>query len=343
MDNTNNFLQWMTTNTQTKYWHDSANLSELAIGIKNGAIGVTTNPFLVGQTISNKADWAEKLDVIDKNLIGDEKVEAIMKVVLMEIAGRLPEQGNDKVVHGVCAQTNPSHPGKADFMLEQAERYAKWSPQITIKLPATRAGIKVAEICVSKGYNVAVTVSFTVPQVLAVGEALQRGFEEARENGIVPGTGIAVLMVGRLDDYLRDVMHDTTNDASEEDIIWAGTACVKRAYQIFNEKKYETYLMPAGCRGAYHITELAGANIICSISPSIYRMLGNVLETEFAEKINNPVNSIIIKRLQTMPEFIKAYEPDGMNIEEFISFGSTNRTLTQFVEVGWKKISSYEL
>ena len=98
---------------------DSANLSELAIGIKNGAIGVTTNPFLVGQTISNKADWAEKLDVIDKNLIGDEKVEAIMKVVLMEIAGRLPEQGNDKVVHGVCAQTNPSHPGKADFMLNK--------------------------------------------------------------------------------------------------------------------------------------------------------------------------------------------------------------------------------
>ena len=227
MNKENNFLRWMTSNTQTKYWHDSADLSELAIGINNGATGVTTNPFLIGQTIDTKEDWFQILDKLDKNLTGDEKIEAIMKSVLLEIASRLPEQGDDEIVHGVCAQTNPSHPGEYEFMLEQGDRYAQWSPQITIKLPGTRNGIKAAEEFIARGYNVAVTVSFTVPQVLAAGEAMQAGYDRAISQGIKPGTGIAVLMVGRLDDYLRDVMHDTVNDASESDIIWAGTACIK--------------------------------------------------------------------------------------------------------------------
>lgn len=343
MDKNNDFLKWMTTNTQTKYWHDSANLSELAIGVSNGATGTTTNPFLIGQTIENRDVWAERLSKLDKNLSGDAKVEAIMKEVLLEIASRLPEPGDDKIVRGVCAQTNPSHPGEAGFMLEQAERYVKWSPQVTIKLPATKAGIEIAEVCVSKGYNVAVTVSFTVPQVLAIGKALQNGFEKAKQNGIEPGLGIAVLMVGRLDDYLRDVMYDTTNDATEEDIIWAGTACIKRAYEVFMENGYDAYIMPAGNRGAYHITEIAGARMICSISPSTYKDLGAIDKSEFIEKINNPVDKSIIKRLETMPEFVKAYEPDGLDIEEFMGYGATNRTLTQFVEVGWKKIQNYQL
>ena len=41
----------------------------------------------------------------------------------------------------------------------------------------------------------------------------------------------------------------------------------------------------------------------------------------------------VIARLQTMPEFVRAYEPDGMKPADFVSFGATQRTLCQFVEV----------
>ena len=37
-----------------------------------------------------------------------------------------------------------------------------------------------------------------------------------------------------------------------------------------------------------------------------------------------------------MPEFVKAYEPDGMAPRDFISYGVTQRTLSQFIEAGWK-------
>jgi len=161
----------------------------------------------------------------------------------------------------------------------------------------------------------------------------------AAANGVKPGLGIAVLMVGRLDDYLRDVSHDSAPQVRESDVIQAGTACIKRAYAIFNERGYDTFLMPAGCRGANHIVDLAGARMLMSIAPKLAEMLSDV--GDFAERIGEPVDPEVIGRLMTMPEFRKAYEPDGMKPEEFITFGSTNRTTDQFAETGWAPLETY--
>jgi transaldolase len=227
-------------------------------------------------------------------------------------------------------------------MAEMAGRYAGLAENIVIKIPATKAGLSVLEDCAAKGYNVAATVSFTVPQVLAVGEAFQRGSARCQANGQKTGLGIAVVMVGRLDDYLRDIMHESGGPATEEDIVWAGTAVIKRAYGLFQERRYESILMPAGCRGAYHITEIAGARMICSVAPKIACLLNGV-EEPFTERIDQPVDPAILRRLMTMPEFVKAYEPNGMKPEDFITFGSTNRTLNQFCDNGWNPLQTLTL
>lgn len=334
----NKFLQWMSSNTQSVYWHDSAVIPELDEAISNGARGVTTNPFLVNSTLHSQPEfWAANAPKIDSSLTGDAKVEAEIEGVTKFIAAKLADFQKEGFGKGYCcAQTNPLRPGQAEYMIEQAKRYATWASNVVIKMPATKAGLKAYEECAALGLNVAATVSFTVPQVLAFGAAFQRGVERAKAAGIKPGLGIAVLMVGRTDDYLRDVMQDTGAACSEEDIVWAGLACIKRAYEVFQEKNYDCVLMPAGCRGGHHITELAGARMIMSIAPKIASMLVDV--TDFSEKINNPVDPAKIKRLQTMPEFVKAYEPEGMTPDEFIGYGATNRTLTQFCESGWNPL-----
>ena len=334
----NQFLRWMSQNTQSVYWHDSAIRAQQLEGFSNGAVGMTTNPFLVHQTLSQDPDfWRERLAAVPKGLKGDEKVEALAKVVTTYYAKEVePYYNLEKGTGFVCAQTNPNRTGDARYMVEQAERLASWAKNLCVKLPATRAGIEAYEECVARGHNVAATVSFTVPQVLAVAEARERGKKRAIANGVKPGLGIAVLMVGRLDDYLRDVAHDSAPHVKESDIVQAGTACIKRAYKIFNERGWDTFLMPAGCRGANHIVDLAGARMIMSIAPKIAEQLLNV--TAFEERIDVPVDQEIIERLLTMPEFRKAYEPDGMKPEEFITFGSTNRTTDQFINDGWNPI-----
>jgi transaldolase len=60
------------------------------------------------------------------------------------------------------------------------------------------------------------------------------------------------------------------------------------------------------------------------------------------ERIAEPVPEDVLARLRTIPEFVRAYEPDGMRPEEFISFGATQRTLSQFCEAGWKLLETVE-
>jgi len=339
----NKYLRWLSSSTQSIFWHDSAVRSEQLQGFADGAVGMTTNPFLVNSTLhSDTGFWKERLSKLPRGLKGDEKAMALLRCV----TGYYAEQCLpifEKGVPGkgyVCAQTNPNKTGDVQYMIDQAKVYATWYPNLVIKLPATRAGIEAYEEVVALGYNAAATVSFTVPQVLAVGAARARGLERAKKNGVKPGLAIAVLMVGRLDDYLRDVAHDSCPEVREEDIINAGTACIKRAYAIFNERGYDAYLMPAGCRGANHITDLAGAKMIMSISPSIQTMLEDV--ADFSEKIDEPVAQEHIDRLMKMPEFRKAYEPDGMKPEEFITFGSANRTTDQFIQCGWNPLKAFD-
>ena len=337
----NKFLKWLSSQTQSVYWHDSAIRAEQLEGFANGAVGMTTNPFLVNQTlVKDTAFWADALKNVPQGLKGDEKVEALIRCVTTYYAKEVkPFHDPVKGKGYVCAQTSPLHTGDVQYMIDQASRLSSWAENIVVKLPATRAGIEAYEECAARGMNVAATVSFTVPQVLAVGETAARGKARAKANGVKPGLTIAVLMVGRLDDYLRDVAHDSFPNVQEGDIINAGTACIKRAYGIFNENGWDTFLMPAGCRGANHIVDLAGAKMLMSIAPKIAKLLETV--DTFEERIDVPVDSAVIDRLMTMPEFRKAYEPDGMKPEEFITFGSTNRTTDQFINDGWNPLASF--
>ena len=337
----NSYLRWLSASTPSIYWHDSAMISELDEAIVNGAVGVTTNPFLVNATLRTMPGyWLQQAVSVDASLDGDARAESLIRQVTGVIGAKVVPYRSLGYGKGYfCAQLNPNKPGQSTAMLEQASRY-DWASNLVIKIPATRAGIVVLEELVSRGCNVAATVSFTVSQVLAAGEAFKRGASKARANGIQPGLGIAVLMVGRLDDYLRDVMHDSSAAATESDILWAGTAAIKRAYGIFEERQYECILMPAGCRGPYHITELAGARMIMSIAPKIASQLA-LLEEPFTERIGLPVDKAILDRLMTMGEFRKAYEPDGMAEEDFITFGSVNRTLTQFCDNGWNPLQTF--
>jgi len=335
----NKYLKWLSSETQTIFWHDSAGRADQLDAFENGAEGMTTNPFLINATLRSDPDfWAESLSKIEPGLSGDAKILELVKAVTGFFAKEtfpIFETGVEGKGY-VCAQVNPNKTGDEEYMVEQAKILASWSPNIVVKLPATNAGLKAYERCAAMGINVAATVSFTVPQVLAAGEAAARGKKKAIENGIKPGLSIAVMMVGRLDDYLRDVAKDSEACVSESDITQAGVACMKKAYKIFMERGYDTYLMPAGCRGANHVSEFSGAKMIISISPKIADALK--AETEFKERIDIPVAEDVIERLMTMPEFRKAYMEDGLAPTEFIAYGATNRTTDQFINDGWNPL-----
>ncbi len=339
------YLQWLATETPTAWWHDSADPDELERGLAQGAAGVTTNPLLASRTLRGRPDvWAEARRAVPKELPPEQRAEALMRHVVTRAAARLlPQYEATKGRLGyVCGQVNPARAGDRAAMLAMARRYHGWAPNIAVKLPATAAALDVLEDCVAEGITITATVSFTVPQVLAIAERHRRGSARARQAGKQPGHCFPVLMVGRLDDYLREVAHDQKAQVEEADIRHAGLAVAKRSYALFRERGYEALLLPAALRGTYHMTELAGAEMVMSIAPSIQAQL---LEPGVPResRIDRPVPAEVLARLQTLPEFVKAYEPTGMAPEDFITFGLTQRTLAQFADAGWALLEGLAL
>lgn len=339
------YLNWIIQNTSTKWWHDSAESAELEIGLDRGAIGVTTNPVLTTAALAkNRQLWGAAVDeVLAGNLSPEMKAEALMRIAVKRAADKLlPHFAQSNGACGyVCGQVNPTRVGDRACMYAMAKRYHAWAPNIAVKLPATTAGLDVLEDCVAEGITTTATVSFTVPQVLTIAERHRKGIARAREKGIEPGKCFAVIMIGRLDDFLREVAQDNgLESVTECDIRQAGLAVTKRAYRIYRERGYEAVLLVAALRGPYHLTELAGADLLMSIHPSYQETF---IKDEYPreERIDVPVDEGSLARLQTMPEFVKAYEPDGMSPNEFIAYGATQRTLSQFCEMGWKPLENY--
>lgn len=338
-------MHWAINNTKTVWWHDSAEPSELARGIERGAIGATTNPFLSHLALSRNRDkWAKEIrGVLSKDLEPEQQAEGLMSVVIKHAAEQLkPEYERSGGRMGyVCAQVNPARAGDRESMLPMARRFSAWAPNIAVKLPATAAGLDVLEDCTAEGITATLTISFTVPQVIAIAERHRRGIQRARKNGVAPGKCFAVIMIGRLDDYLRDVAHDYRADISESDIRQAGLAVSKRAYSIYKQRGYEAILIVAALRGAYHMTELAGAELIMSIAPPYQEiLLSEDLPCE--ERIDSEIPSDVLERLSTLPEFMRAYEPQDMSPKDFIAYGVTQKTLSQFYEIGWKPLQNFQ-
>jgi len=338
------YLQWAIENTRTAWWHDSAEPTELERGLERGAVGVTTNPFLCHLAVSkNKDKWAREIaDALCEQPEPETKAERLMSVAIKHAARRLEPifEGSAGKMGYVCAQVNPARAAEREYMLSAARRFHAWAPNIAVKLPATAAGLDVLEDCTAEGITATLTISYTVPQVIAIAERHRKGIRRARQAGREPGRCFAVIMIGRLDDYLRDVAHDRKADVSESDIRQAGLAVSKRAWSIYTQRRYEAALIIAALRGTYHMTELAGAEVIMSIAPPYQEMLlSDKLARE--ERIKEPIPGDVIERLCALPEFVRAYEPDGMPPEDFIAYGVTQRTLSQFYEAGWKLLENF--
>jgi transaldolase len=126
--------------------------------------------------------------------------------------------------------------------------------------------------------------------------------------------------------------------AARDDIVvdpaavhWAGIACIKRAYEIFQERGYRARLLAAAYRHHLHWSELIGGDIVLTI-PHAWQRRFNRSDIEVTERFHVAVPEHIVRQLsEHFADFRRAYEPDGMAPEEFDSYGATVRTLRGFI------------
>ena len=332
-----NYLQWLSPETETVWWHDSAEPAEIAQGLAWGAKGVTTNPVLAGAVMeANRTPWADRISEIPKDAKPQERAIRLTRMLVRSAAEQLrPIHEESRGKHGhVCGQLNPSFAHDPLTMAAMAEQYRGFASNVSVKFPATAAGLEALEETCAKGSSVTSTVSFSVPQVSAAAERVGRARERAVRAGHQPGPAFAVIMIGRIDDYLREIARDQRAAVSEADIQLAGLAVAKKAYRLLQDRGSPAKLMVAALRGMYHMTGMAGGDLVMSIHPKVQKQLLDA-DLPRARGIDAPVPEEAIRRLRTIPDFVRLYDLDGMAERDFLGLGLVQKTLTQFVYGGW--------
>jgi transaldolase len=322
----------------TEYWNDSCAVEELAYAVERGATGATSNPSIVLEVMKKeKARWvprARELAVANPAWTEVELTWAIVEEMAVRGASILQpifeREGGRK--GRLSVQTNPANYRDADRMVEQSVCFAGLAPNIHVKFPATSAGIAAIEEATSRGVNTNATVSFTVPQAIAAAEAVERGLERRAKAGldVASMTPIVTIMVGRLDDWMKVVVDRDNLSVDPGAPNWAGVAVFKRAYGIFRERGYRSRLLAAAYRHHLHWTEFVGGEVSLTI-PYPWQVRFNASGIDPIARMHEPVDPAVIAELSRVPDFRRAYEPDGLSPAEFDLYGATARTLRGFI------------
>jgi len=327
------------SSTATDYWNDSCSVEELTYAISNGAVGATSNPTIVGEVLKKEMHlWRERIaEMIAESPAATEDELTWQLIEEMAVKGAellLPVFERESGRAGrLSIQTNPKFYRDAARITEQGIRFSQLAPNMQVKAPVTRAGVQAIEELTAAGVNVNATVCFTVPQALAVAEAVERGLDRRQAAGedVSGMTPVCTIMVGRLDDWLQ-VHGDKLGVLVTPGVVnWSGIACLKKAYGIYEERGYRARLLVAAYRHHLHWSEMIGGDVVLTI-PYKWQLLFNGSGIEVTPRFENPVPADVVAELyQKLPDFRRAYEPDGLAVDEFDSFGATVRTLRTFI------------
>jgi transaldolase len=338
------------TNFPTDYWNDSCNEAELRYAIENGAVGATSNPTIVGQVMQQEYSiWAPRVREIAAAHPDWTDQEVTWRIIEeMAIRGWKMLEPIWQQHHGqkgrLSIQINPTFNRSVDRMLEQARHFDTLAPNVQIKFPATAAGVEAMEQATYEGMNINATVSFTVSQALAVGAAVERALarREAEGHDTSWMAPTCTIMIGRTDDWVKKSCErdGIIIDPAAGD--WAGIAVFKRAARLFQERGYRSRLLAAAYRHHLHWSELIGGDVSMTI-PAGWQRLFNASAVEVKDRWNDPVPEAYVRELLgRVPEFVKAYEPDGLAIPEFDTYGATMRTLRAFVSSYWDLVRAID-
>lgn len=314
--------------------------------------GSTTNQPITLQALeAEPSRWREHVRELTART-GDRDPKSLAKQLFRDIvaAGSRRLLGVFEASGGrfgyICGQVDPRLNDDADAMVQYALDLHAASPNIMIKMPGTAAGIEGVRRLTAKGIATTTTLSFSVPQLVAVGEAVEAGLSEARRAGVelsrCRATG--VMMLGRFEDHpvFKEQAAEAGVSLSPGELRWAGIAIMKRAYGIYKARGYSAKLLAASMRlgpeidgrqRVWHLEKLAGMDAVLTIFPNIIEafMTGYRGET-IASAVDEEVPRAVLAKLLRLPYFRQGYEEDGLRPEQFGSYPPVVATANSFTQ-----------
>ena len=328
-----------TAATATDIWNDSCAVDELEYAIEHGAVGATANPTIVHDVWKkDPTRWAGRVRELAAERPAATEVDlawVIVEEMSREGAAQLlpafekygGRQGR------LSMQTNPTFWRSFGPMLEQGIHFTTVAPNIIVKFPATKVGIAVMEEATYRGVSINCTVSFSVAQAVAAAEAVERGLKRREAEGLPTNDmgPVITIMVGRVEDWLKVLVDRDGIVVHPAALAYSGVAVFKRAYGIFQERGFRARLLAAAIRHHLHWSEFVGGDVVITM-PSSWQKKFNASAIEVRDRMHEPVDPLYINELLVaFADFRRAFQPDGMTVDEFDSFPPSVRTLRAFI------------
>ena len=180
-----------------KFFLDTADVAEIKKAVEAGMCdGVTTNPTLIMKS-------------------GREQKTVVQEIAKL-VEGPVSVEGNGETY---------------EEMMKEATEFAKWAPNVVVKIPMTKEGLRAVRALAKKDIKTNVTLVFSASQALLAAKA---------------GATYVSPFVGRLDDVSDD-----------------GMGLVREIMMIYENYGFDTEVIVASVRHPRHVVEaaLAGAHI----------------------------------------------------------------------------------
>ncbi|MFB4351209.1 transaldolase [Microbacterium sp. CR_7] len=231
---------WLDDLSRTRI--SSGNLQEL-IDTKN-VVGVTTNPTIFANAITNKNDTSYDAQLTELAASGTTAEDAVFAATTQDVADALdvfrPVWEKSGHVDGrVSIEVSPDLAHDTEGTVASAKQL--WSkidrPNLLVKIPATKAGLPAITEAIAAGISVNVTLIFSLERYAEVIDAYLTGLEKAKAAGTDLSTihSVASFFVSRVDTETDKRLDAIGSDEAAALKGKAGLANARLAYELFEK------------------------------------------------------------------------------------------------------------
>jgi transaldolase len=335
----NDYFKRVAQLTPTKMWINNITPEEAKAAIEAGAMGCTQNPSYTWKMLTHKkeASIAKELliETMKETQDDNEVICILQRKLIKRVADEfMPLWEKTNGEHGyVSIQGDPIHEEDPEVIIKEARINREMSPNVMIKIPATKAGLEAMDVLITENTHINATEVMGMDQAFDICEMYER---ISNRTGNKPKIYYS-LITGIYDEYLQKWVEKEGIDISPDVLYMAGLAIAKKTYEITKQKWPNVGFIGGGVRGLQHFTEMVGADVCITMNwqGQVEELLK--LDKKAVSRFFNPVPSIIIDELLTkVSEFKRAYMINGLSVNEYEKFGPVEYFRDMFLEA-WEK------
>ena len=208
-------------------------------------MGVTTNPTIFANAITDKNDTSYDAQVTELAATGATAEEAVFAATTQDVAAALDVfrpvwEASNHVDGRVSIEVSPDLAHDTAGTVAQAKQlWAKVDrPNLLVKIPATKAGLPAITEAIATGISVNVTLIFSLERYAEVIDAYIAGLERAHSADFDLSSihSVASFFVSRVDTETDKRLTEIGTDEALALKSKAGLANARLAYELFEQK-----------------------------------------------------------------------------------------------------------